>query len=378
MNKKEADKVSNRNHDYEKEEKIDRQMTIFDVQEGVTGENGKATKEEFLNVLRFVAPGTNLRAALNGIVDAKKGALILVENEITNELLDGGFKVNCKFTPQRLIELAKMDGGIVLSKDMKRIVYANVTLAPDVRIQTRETGTRHKAAERSAKMAETLAIAISERKNHIHIYYKDLRYFLKDTNEVLRRATETLQIMEKQRELFDLNVDKLNKFEINDDATLRQATKVIQYGKAMEKILDLQEKTFIELGNEASTLKLRIKELMKDVERETDLTIKDYTGIDLKKSKNIINELSYEEVLDANNILLALGQMENNSFDSVEGWRLLSKAGISEKEIAAILQNSQNLRNVLNTKPENYKKILGDEKARIFWKDLQRIINSHK
>ena len=83
-------------------------------------------------------------------------------------------------------------------------------------------------------------------------------------------------------------------------------------------------------------LELRIKELMKDVERETDLTIKDYTGIDLKKSKNIINELSYEEVLDANNILLALGQMENNSFDSVEGWRLLSKAGISEKEIAAI------------------------------------------
>lgn len=378
MDKKEANKVSSRNHESEREEKIEKQMTIFGVEGDIRGENGKATKEEFLNVLRFVAPGTNLRAALNGIVDAKKGTLILVENDFTNELLDGGFKVNCKFTPQRLIELAKMDGGIILSKDMKRIVYANVTLAPDVRIQTRETGTRHKAAERSAKMAETLAIAISERKNHIHVYYKDLRYFLKDTGEVLRRATETLQILEKQRELFDINVEKLNKFEINDDATLRQAVRVIQYGKAMEKILDLQEKTFIELGNEASTLKLRIKELMKDVERETDLTIKDYTGIDLKKSKNIINELSYEEILDANNILLALGQRENTHFDSVEGWRLLSKAGISEKEIATILQNSQNLRNVLDGGPENYKKILGDEKARIFWKDLQRIINSHK
>jgi len=30
---------------------------------------------------------------------------------------EGGFKVNCKFTSERLAELAKMDGGIVLSED---------------------------------------------------------------------------------------------------------------------------------------------------------------------------------------------------------------------------------------------------------------------
>ena len=36
-------------------------------------------------------------------------------------LLDGGFRFNTKFTPQKLVELAKMDGAIVLSSDLKKI-----------------------------------------------------------------------------------------------------------------------------------------------------------------------------------------------------------------------------------------------------------------
>ena len=133
------------------EEKKEVQKKIIELPQAVNGE--KASEEEFLNILRLVAPGTNLRTALEGIVKIGKGALIVVENEMTGEIRDGGFKLNCRFTPQKLMELSKMDGAMILSKDMKKIMYCNVLLTPDNKIPTNETGTRHKAAERSAKIA---------------------------------------------------------------------------------------------------------------------------------------------------------------------------------------------------------------------------------
>ena len=102
--------------------------------------NGKSSKEEFLNVLRLIAPGTNLRTGLENIVKAGKGAIIVVGNEQLNSIIDGGFKINARVTPQRLLELSKMDGAIILSKDMKKIMNANVHLTPDSKIKTNETG----------------------------------------------------------------------------------------------------------------------------------------------------------------------------------------------------------------------------------------------
>ena len=52
--------------------------------------------------------------------------------------------MNVDYTPSRLYELAKMDGAIVLSADLKRILYANAQLIPSPEISTNETGTRHK------------------------------------------------------------------------------------------------------------------------------------------------------------------------------------------------------------------------------------------
>lgn len=350
--------------------KRETQKTIIEIKGSL-----EATKEEFTNILRIVAYGTNLRQGLNGIVDAKKGALIVVESEKLNDILDGGFKVNCRFSPQRLIELSKMDGAIILSKDMKRILFANVTLAPDIKIPTKETGTRHKAAERSARMLGTLTIAVSERKNQINLFYKNVKYHLRSPEEVLRSAGETLQILEKQRELFDKSISKLNELETNNEFHLMTAFKTIQKGKMMEKIIEAQEKTLIELGNEAPAIKHRIKELIKDVEKEADLIIKDYTKLNLKKSKNIISGLSYEELADLNNITIALAQKESNTMDSIKGWRVLSKTNLPEKDIANILSELKNLENVLNSKSDKFVKIVGDDKAWTFAKELAKLKN---
>src|SRR3989344_791862 len=82
-------------------------------------------KKEFLDVLKIFSPGTAIRTALDDILRAQMGALIVLEKENLSGILEGGFRINCRFSAQKLVELAKMDGAIVLSEDLKKIICAN-------------------------------------------------------------------------------------------------------------------------------------------------------------------------------------------------------------------------------------------------------------
>src|SRR4030042_1530800 len=144
-------------------------------------------KEEITEVLKSIAPGTLLRSGIEGIQKAKSGGLIVIYNDFVQNIFEGGFKINSRFTPQRVIELSKMDGAIILSKDLKKILFANVLLTPDHSIPSNETGTRHKAAERTAKQTDTIVIAVSQRRDEIALFYKNLKYVIKETNDIVRR-----------------------------------------------------------------------------------------------------------------------------------------------------------------------------------------------
>ena len=334
----------------------------------------KATDEEFLNILKLIAPGTHLRTALDSALRAKKGALIVVENENIISLLDGGFRINTKFTPQKLVELVKMDGVIILSKDMKKINYANVLLTPSSKTKTSETGTRHKAAERTAKEAETFVIAISERKNEITLFYKNLRYPVMPTEELLRSANERMQILEKQRELFDSYIEKLNFMELRNMINLKQATNVIQRGMLIQKITENLNKYIIELGKSGVLLRVRLKELIKGIEKETDLVMKDYSQLNMKRSKILLQDLSYDEIIDNERIMeiLGYGDLIPQSI-SVKGWRMLSKTCLEDSEIANLIREAGSLGKAMNSRPDFYKNILGEERGKSFQEEIRRI-----
>lgn len=301
-------------------------------------EKETVSEQEFFNVLKFVSPGTHFRSALEGALQSKRGALIVVENENTAGIFDGGFRIGSRFTPQRLIELTKMDGAIVLNKDLKKINYANVLLVPSSKFKTIETGTRHKAAERTAKQAKTLVIAISEKKEQITMYYKNIRYPLINTGELLRKANEHIQLLEKQRKLFDNFLEKLNHSEIKNYFDLRLAIGVIQKGKLIQKVVKELEKYSIELGGESTLIKISLKEIWTGVEKETELVIKDYSQVSLKRSIEFLDELGYHEILSEETIARALGyESPNFSLGSIKGWRILSKTLLSEENIEKIV-----------------------------------------
>ncbi len=333
----------------------------------------KVTDEEFYSILKVVAPGTNLRAGLNGILKAGKGAIIAIENELLGNLIEGGFRINSIFTPQRLIELSKMDGAIILSNDFKKILSANALLTPDNKIFSHETGTRHKAAERTAKQVETLVIAVSERRHEITLYYKNLRYPLVDSNQLLRKVNEDIQMIDRQREIFDKFIDKLNRFELKNYSSIIQAVKVIQKAGIIKKIsLDVQ-KDILELGKEGALLKIRLKEILSGVDEEADLIIKDYTMVDSKKSKSSLEGLSYEELNDQEKILSSLAYNSISQAKPIPGWRILSRTTLSEQEVAMLIKALENLHSILSSNFGLKEKILGTERAVIFDSEIEQI-----
>ena len=154
--------------------------------------------EKFLELLKMIAPGTALREGLENILKARTGALIVIgDSPEIMSLIDGGFFINKEYSPAHLYELAKMDGAIVLSRDLKKLLYANTLLIPDPKISTDETGTRHKAAHRVAKQTGETVISISQRRNVITIYKGSIKYILKRCISYFKQSKLTCMTLEK-------------------------------------------------------------------------------------------------------------------------------------------------------------------------------------
>src|SRR5690349_21873311 len=135
-----------------------------------------------LSALAAVAPGKPLREGLDRILQANMGALIVVGDgpEVLN-ICSGGFLLDAAFSPQRLSELAKMDGAIILASDCSRIARANVHLVPNPNTPTSETGTRHRTAERVGRQIDVPVITVSEDMSVVAIHRRGEKHTLEPT-----------------------------------------------------------------------------------------------------------------------------------------------------------------------------------------------------
>ena len=208
-------------------------------------------QEEILEVLKMVAPGTSLRDGLDNIIKAKTGALIVVSNseEVMN-LADGGFKLDIDYSPANIYELSKMDGAIVISSDVKKILRANAQLVPDYKIKTTETGTRHRTAERVAKQTNEIVICISQRRGIITIFKGDFRYVIKERDALNIEANQMLETLEKYKKVFDHALSILTEHEFDDIVYLELVANAIYRSEIVLRMKTEVEKTIIELGDE--------------------------------------------------------------------------------------------------------------------------------
>ena len=268
--------------------------------------------EGISEILKLIAPGTSIRSGLENILNAKTGALIAVaDNETVLKLVDGGFKLDVDFSPAKLYELAKMDGAIILSSDFKKILYANTQLIPSPDISTNETGTRHRTAERTAKQTGSLVISISQRRGIITLFKGNERYVLRNSADVISKANQALQIVEKYKKVFDNKINVLNEYEFNDIVTLENVITAIQRAELVMKIAQEVDKAIDELGEEGRLLEMQLDETVGDLEKEELLLIKDYIAPGKKRNADkILQELKnvvYENLVRPEKIDNLLG-----------------------------------------------------------------------
>ncbi|MFH1452342.1 MAG: DNA integrity scanning diadenylate cyclase DisA [archaeon] len=324
-------------------------------------------EKKFIEYLKIVSPGSPLRNVINDLARSNLGAMIVFDSPTlrTQNLTDGGFKINCRFTPQKLFELCKMDGAIILSQDLKRILYANVLMTPETSINTSETGTRHKAAERVAKQANTFVIAVSERKNKTTIYHDHTKYFIKSSDELLRDTNTAITILEKQTENLKECSTNLNILEMSELVSVSDVCKVIQRAEMILKISKSVKRNFTELGNEGNILNMRYKELIRGVEKAEEEVLRDYATLPLKKSKNLLANITFEGLLDLESI--ARLTLEENLEENIspKGFRFLAHLNITKKEISLLVQQFQNLNNILKSDSRDLEKILKNRASSI-------------
>src|SRR5205085_8259398 len=146
-----------------------------------------------LDALERIAPGTELRQAIDDVIRSHEGALIVIgDPRELSFLYSGGMQLDLAFTPQLLYELAKMDGAIIVNSELTRLAFANVQLMPDPTIPSAETGTRHRTAERVAKQTEALVISISQQRSTISLFVGHSRYQLDPIADVLAKTNQAL------------------------------------------------------------------------------------------------------------------------------------------------------------------------------------------
>ncbi len=336
-------------------------------------------------ILKMIAPGTPIRDGLENILKAKTGALIVIgDSKEVLDLVDGGFQLDIDYTSSRLYELAKMDGAIVLSSDLKKILYANTQLIPESTITTTETGTRHRTAERTAKQTGALVVSISQRRSIITIFKDNVRYVLEDTSKVITKANQALQTVEKYKKVFDNKLSLLNEYEFNDIVTLENVINAIQRAEMVMKVVEEVQRSIYELGEEGRLLEMQLEELFGDLEKEELLIIKDYVAPGKKRAPEKVLEeiqnLEYDDLMVTDKIAKLLGYEDFDNYDEVgvytRGYRVLSKIPRMPSNIVEnLVRTFKSFQHILAADLEQLDAVdgIGEVRARTIRQSLRRM-----
>jgi len=262
---------------------------------------------EFLSILRILAPGTKLRKALDDITRAKLGSMLFFVHSAREfeHLIQDGFYFNTEFTPEKLYELSKMDGAIILDEGVSRIFAANTQLVPDTSISTTETGMRHRTAERLTKQTGKLVVTVSSRSNVITIYKNGSKYPLYNTNLLISKISQSLTVLEQYKENLDKRTAHFEIQELNDTIKLVDITQLISSILETHHICEDIIPNIIEIGDEGKLADMRLQEIVRDIEEQLRFLFMDYNAENGKVHCEDESNIFWENLKDTGPIVIA-------------------------------------------------------------------------
>lgn len=326
------------------------------------GKRPPALEERLVKALEMIAPGKLLRDAIDNIVRARTGALLVFADEDElRPMISGGIDIDVKLAPMILYELAKMDGAILLDRTGAHILHANVQLMPDASIESQETGTRHRTAERVAKQIDELAISISAARDVVTVYLGDIRYIMDPIRTILDKADQALRTLEKFKSRLIQVSTSLSSLEFQEAATLFDVLSVLQRSEMMLIIVQEIERYIIELGTEGRLVQLQLGELMVNVRQDRNAVLADYlpdnSPARLDEARRALSDLHHDELLSLGRIGEIMGYApEINALEKhvhPRGYRILGKIPrLNERTIEAVVHRFGNLQAIVDASLE--------------------------
>ena len=349
----------------------------------------RSEDELIRTTLAAAAPGTELRDGLERILRGRTGALIVLGSDrVVEEIATGGFTIDIEFSATRLRELAKMDGAIVCDRDASRILRAATQLVPDPSIETAESGTRHRTAERVAKQTGFPVISVSQSMRIVALYVGNRRHVLEDSSAILSRANQALATLERYKLRLDEVTGTLSALEIEDLVTVRDVAAVIQRLEMVGRISDEIAGYVVELGSDGRLLTLQLDELTGGLGPDRELVVRDYivpsTGDEqVADVLGQLAQLSSADLLDLSSVARILGHtVGGDALDaavSPHGYRLLSKVPrLPSAIVDRLVEHFGSLQKLLAAGLEDLMAVdgVGELRARAVREGLSRLAES--
>ena len=153
---------------------------------------------------------------------------------------------------------------------------ANVQLVPDHKIPTVESGTRHRAAERTAMQTGYPVVSVSQSMSIVSVYVGGIRHVIDGSATILSRANQAVATLERYKARLDEVTRQLSVVEIEDFVTLRDALTVVQRLEMVRRVSVEIEQDVLELGTDGRQLALQLEELVGDNDVARELIVRDY------------------------------------------------------------------------------------------------------
>ena len=344
--------------------------------------DGPGGNQPLNDALALIAPGTALREGLDRVLQAKHGALIVVgDSPAVLSICTGGFLLDAEYTPQRLSELAKMDGAIILASDASRIARANVHLVPKASIATSETGTRHRTAERVARSIDVPVVAVSEAMATIAVYRNDRKHTTQTAGWLIDRSSQALSTLQRFRSRYDDALSTLTRLEMEDSVSVRDVVSVLQPGEMVRRIAVEIEGHLVELGSDGRLIRLQTEELSAGVEQSLNLVLLDYTD---EKGIARLRSLGADSLMDLPSVVGALSLPSSSAelHDALapHGYRMLHRLPqqLSETLITRLVQRFGSLPEILSASAAELESVdgIGAATARHIRDGLARLVEA--
>ncbi len=314
--------------------------------------------------IRLTAPGQPIRAALDMIIAGHLGALICV-GDVENVLAAGndGFPLNISFTSNRLFELSKMDGAIVIDGDVTQILRANFHLNPDPSLATSETGMRHRTAARMSVLTDAIVISVSSRRAVVNVYVHGKSYQIQTVPEVMSSVNQLVSTLQTTRTQLDRKLLHLTGLELDDYVTLADITDIFSSFEILQQAKVELKRCIVKLGTQGKIVRLQLEQLAgESIDSEYDLMIRDYARDSSEENARTIrtkfSQMTPQDLTNPQRIAEVLGydDLDEDSVMTPLGLRTLSQVSVVRDGVAERIVDEygslQDLMDDIRTNPE--------------------------